>query len=390
MPGSGIVGKTAARPIIQPAKPVNKLAKLEVLNLAASSLGPKLAFNFKPYMSFGRWRHFSIIALAALVATIGMESNALVASTDIAASTQFVGSVTPAKANFDLSLPQVKTIDLPPVPVKKVGVGDPYLQASNVIIFDDASKLPLYEKKANDQIAVASTTKIVTALTALELYKDLDRRVDISAYASGQIGSAVGLRPGETATIRQLLYGLMMVSGNDAAIALSELVNQEGGEAATAEFVALMNNKAKQLGMNDSYFTNPVGFDGGYSSSTDMAKAMSELIKKPELVKMINSIEYSYRSPEGYDHVFRNSNRLLAGGEMPYAGIIGGKTGYTPKNADGTGAGHCLIVAAERNGRTLIVGIFDTYSQTPQASAEVARAALDYGFNSFEWQAISR
>lgn len=348
---------------------------------------PQFKLNFTPEVP-KQWRHFSIIALAALVAVIGVDSKNV--PTQISSGTAEAHvSRAQAVAN-DVSLPNIKSIDLPPVPVKKDGVKEPYLQASHVMILDDASKLPLYEKAADEKIAIASTTKVMTALVALEHYKDLDQVVTLSAEARNQIGSAVGFRPGETATIRQLLNGLLIVSGNDAAWALSELYASEDGLTANQSFVAEMNRLAKRLGMKDSHFADPAGLNDieGHSTARDMARAMSELIKKPELAKIIHTANYSYTTAQGYPHDLINSDRLVIE-ETRYPGIIGGKTGYTPKLAEG-GAGHCLIAAAERDGHKIIVAVYDTYAQTPQASAEVAREALDYAFDNFDWQKISR
>jgi D-alanyl-D-alanine carboxypeptidase len=150
-----------------------------------------------------------------------------------------------------------------------------------------------------------------------------------------------------------------------------------------------MNKLARQLNMNDTNFTQPAGLDdGAYSSASDMAKMMSYALKDKTFIKLIGHASYEYTAPEGYRHTFTNSNRLITQ-EMFYPGIIGGKTGFTPETPEG-GAGHCLIVAAERNGHTVIAAVYRTYSQTPQASAEVAKAALDYAFNNYTWQEITR
>lgn len=335
-----------------------------------------------------QWRHFSIVALALLVATIGLDT-ATLPNNPITTPIGQTAPRTEAVSLADVALPKVKAIDLPPVPVRNEGVTEPHIAADGVMLMDDESKVVLYEKKGDQKRAVASTTKIMTAVTAVDHYKDLDKRVTLSNRSINQIGSAVGFHPGETATIRQLLWGLMSVSGNDAAMALSEQMTPAGGEGSTQQFMAAVNKKAQQLGMKDSHFLDPAGLnDNGYSTPADMAKAMSELLKKPELVEMIGTLNYAYTSPEGVVHQLNNSNRLI--GEMAYRGIIGGKTGFTPRTPEGTGAGHCLVAAAERDGHTLIVTVFDTYETSWQASAKVARDALEYGFNNFTWQKVNR
>lgn len=339
------------------------------------------------------WRHYSLIALAAVVATLALESPLSRKSFDDnnEVTAPALNQVKSALANERLSslLPAVKDVALPPLPVAKENAKAPYVAAANAILIDDQSKLPLYEKAADQKIAVASTTKIVTALVAIEKLGDLNQRVTISKNARNQIGSTVGYKVGETATLKELLYGLKLVSGNDSALALSEQLISTGGADSTNQFVVEMNKMAERLGMNNSRFFDPAGLnDNGYSTASDMVKAMSRLIESPVMRQIIGTANYVYTSPEGVRHDLPNSNRLVKE-EMYYAGVIGGKTGYTPKTAEG-GAGHCLVVSAERNGRRLIAAVFGTYSNAPEASAQVARQLLDYGFENFTWQTVSR
>lgn len=334
-----------------------------------------------------------MVALAILVAAIGVDGQTLNKTITDGQSNQLeqlTGTGT-AKASETVTslLPTVKSIQLPPLPVKKHGVKEPVALARGVILIDDATKLPLYEKGANTQRSVASTTKLLTAIVALEHYKDLDRPVSVTQSAINQIGSAVGFSVGETVTVRQLLHGLLIVSGNDAAKLLSELYLPEGGEASTEAFVAEMNKTALRLGMTNTNVYDPAGLrDEGYSTPSDMAKVLSHLLRKPILAQIVKSATYEYRSPQNYIHTLKNSNRLVTD-EMYYEGILGGKTGFTPETTEG-GAGHCLIVAAERNGHRLIVAVLGTYSNTAPASAEVAKTMLDYGFSSFTWTTLAR
>jgi D-alanyl-D-alanine carboxypeptidase len=352
---------------------------------------PRPALDIKPRLP-KQWRHVAAFVLAILVAGVGIDnqgvsSTKLNSTNQLAASTR-LGTARAADAITSL-LPTVKSIELPPIPIKKAGVKEPAAMANGVILIDDATKLPLYVKAGDTRRSVASTTKIVTALVVSEHYKDLDRAIPVSASAVGQIGSVVGFRANETVTFRQLLHGLLMVSGNDAAKQLSELYLPVGGEESTASFVAEMNRTALSLGMTNSHFYDPAGLkDEGYSTPADMAKAFSALLKKPLLTEIVKSASYEYRSPEEYVHTFKNSNRLVTD-EMYYPGIIGGKTGFTPETAEG-GAGHCMIVAAERDGHRLIVAVLGTYSTAASASAEVAKAMLDYGFTNFTWTPLAR
>ncbi len=334
-----------------------------------------------------RWRHLSIIALASLVAVIGFDQQ--VTPPNVVASDISSSLVTEPSASSGValvSLPAVKSIELPPVPVKKEGIKDPYLAAAHVILIDDETKMPLYAKSADEKVAVASTTKLVTAMTAVKYYKDLNKVVTISPEAANQIGSAVGFRVGETATIEQLLYGLLLVSGNDAAYALAQQMSDDGSISA---FVAKMNETAKEIGMSNSHFADPAGLNDleGRATAHDMALALGSDLKNKTLAKIFATHDMAYTTPQGIRHDLLTSNRLM--GEMLINGSEGGKTGYTPHTTEG-GAGHCLIAAAKRNGHRLIVAVLDTDSQAPQASAEVARDALEYGFTSFDWQSPVR
>lgn len=378
MPGSGIPRQRPSFDVLKVRLAKPKLPTITLPRLSFSAKLPK------------QWRHLMIASLAMLVAMIGVGKQTINDSRASASSLVNPNITTPPLTNHYANfLPAVKSIALPPVPVKKPNVRAPVIAASGAILFDDTSKLPLYEKASAERRAVASTTKIITAQVVINSFKDLDQRVVVGKDSLNQIGSGVGFHPGETVTIRQLLYGLLMVSGNDAATQLSELYLPEGGQASTQAFTAEMNNLALRLGMTSSRFYDPAGLnDQAYSTPNDMAKAMSELLKNPELVKIIGTANYAYNSPENFTHSFKNSNRLVTD-EMLYAGIIGGKTGFTPETQDG-GAGHCLIVAAERGGHRLIAAVYGTYNSAPQASAEVARTLLDYGFTSFSWVNIPR
>lgn len=348
---------------------------------------PSSPVTLKPTLP-KQWRHALVFGLAIVSGLVGFQYQA---PTDNAIASDEAVPQQAEGVTYDrpvVQLPSIKSLVLPPVPVKKTEGKDPFMGSVYALLLDDKSKVALYEKEADERIAIASTTKIATAVVALRNYRLTDR-VTISETAASQIGSGVGFRVGETATIEQLLYGLMIVSGNDAAVALAEQMAQPEDTDKTARFIDAMNKLAKELQMNDTYFKNPAGLDdSAYSSARDMAKLMSYGLKDKNFKSMISKADYQYTSPEGYLHTFKNSNRLVTT-EMYYDGIIGGKTGFTPETPEG-GAGHCLIVAAERNGHTLVAAVFRTYSQTPQASAEVARNLLNYGFDNFAWQDIVR
>jgi D-alanyl-D-alanine carboxypeptidase len=390
VPGSGIIRQSPQAAIQQSIQKTKESIATDVTPvLQKAKQQVKRDFSkpsFTPEVP-KQWRHFSIIALAALVATIGVDNTRLPSSkanvTTASAATE-AAPINHNLANNDVLLPSINSINLPPVPVKNEGVKDPYIAAAHVYVMDDDTKMPLYEKDADTQIDVASTTKTMTALLVAQNYTNLDERVTLTPDAINQIGSGVGYHPGETATVRQMLYGLMLVSGNDAAKQFSEMITPEGGQASTAVWVDKMNQLAQQLGMTHSHFADPAGLDdqNGHSTAADMAKAFSALMQNPLLAQVVGTANYEYTSPEGYKHTFKNSNRLITD-EMPYDGMEGGKTGFTPKVDDQTGAGHCLIVSAKRNGHRVIATVYDTYSNEAAASAMVARDVLNYAFNSY-------
>ena len=234
------------------------------------------------------------------------------------------------------------------------------VSARSAVVLDGDSGAVLWEKNAGEKSLIASTTKIMTALVTLER-TDPDEVVTVPQEAAGIEGSSVYLRAGETLTVRDLLYGMMLQSGNDAATALAVYVS--GSEDA---FAAEMNRKAQELGLKEIHFANPHGLDSeeNYATAYSLGKLAAAAMKNPEFRKIVSSKSYS-----GAGRTFQNHNKLL----WSYPGAMGVKTGYTRK------AGRILVGCAERNGRRLIsVTISD-----PQDWNDHSRM-LDYGFSQYE------
>ena len=209
------------------------------------------------------------------------------------------------------------------------------LSAQKAILMDASTGRVLYEKNADDRSLIASTTKIMTALVVCEQCNVLDR-MRIPPEAVGIEGSSMYLQEGEVLTIQELLYGLMLHSGNDAAVALAIYC---GG---TVEgFAELMNDKARQLGMDDSHFENPNGLDapGHYSTARDLAVLAAYAMKNPIFCKTVST-----KSIAIGDRYLRNHNKLL----WQVDGADGIKTGYT------RAAGRILVSSAVREGRRLV------------------------------------
>ncbi len=209
------------------------------------------------------------------------------------------------------------------------------ISAKSAVLVDGATGRVLYEKDGDAQCLIASTTKIMTALVVCEQCNVLDR-MRIPKEAVGIEGSSMYLQEGEVLTIQELLYGLMLHSGNDAAVALAIYC---GG---TVEgFAALMNDKARRLGMTNSHFVNPNGLDspGHYSTARDMAKLAAYAMKNPIFAQTVSTktVTVGKRS-------LRNHNKLL----WQVEGADGVKTGFTKA------AGRILVSSATRQGRRLI------------------------------------
>ncbi len=193
----------------------------------------------------------------------------------------------------------------------------------------------LYEKDADARSLIASTTKIMTALVALE-HCAMEQQVEIPPQATGIEGSSIYLKPGESLQVQTLLYGLMLHSGNDAAIALALLC-----AGSVEEFAALMNLKAQQLGMKHSHFVNPNGLDdeAHYSTARELAVLTRAALQNPDFAKIVATKQITL---EG--RTFTNHNRLL----WCVKGALGVKTGFTKAS------GRILVSACEREGRRLI------------------------------------
>ena len=207
------------------------------------------------------------------------------------------------------------------------------VSATACVLMDADTGQVLYEKEPHRRMRIASTTKLMTALVALE-QGGLEREITVTAAHMAE-GSSMYLRPGERLTTEELLYGLLLCSGNDAALAVTECA---GG---AAPFVEKMNEKAAALGMADTHFANPNGLDdeAHYSTAYDMALLGCAAVNEPTLRRMAST-----RTAVVGDRTLTNHNKLLARLE----GCVGLKTGYTKA------AGRTLVSCAERDGRRLV------------------------------------
>ena len=240
------------------------------------------------------------------------------------------------------------------------------VSAERAILMDAATGRVLYERKADERSLIASTTKIMTALVVCEQCNVLDR-VRIPKEAVGIEGSSMYLREGEVLTIQELLYGLMLQSGNDAAVALAIYC---GG---TVEgFAELMNDKARQMGLANTHFVNPNGLDAPehYSSARDLAVLASYAMENPIFARTV-----SVKSVKIGQRHLTNHNKLL----WRVEGADGVKTGFTKA------AGRILVSSAVRDGRRLVCVTINGPDDWNDH-----RALLEDGFSRYRIQTLIR
>ncbi len=245
-------------------------------------------------------------------------------------------------------------------------------QGKSAILIEASSGKILYEKNAHERMAPASMTKMMSMLLVME---KIDRGelkwsdiVTVSENASGMGGSQILLETGEQMSVEDLFKGVAVASGNDAVVALAEHI------AGTEEnFVKMMNDKVKELGLKDTSFKNPHGLDTAnhYSSAHDMAMIALELSKHPDVFKYTSIYEDYLRKDTDRKIWLVNTNKLV----RFYDGVDGMKTGYTE------GAGYCLTATAKKNGMRLIaVAMGEPDSKT--RNSEVTNM-LNYGFSTY-------
>lgn len=226
------------------------------------------------------------------------------------------------------------------------------VQASGAIIMDQKTGRIFYGKNEHEKMRIASITKIMTAIIAIESGK-LDEKVTVSDRAVRTEGSSIYLQPGEKILLEDLVYGLMLRSGNDAAVAIAEHV---GGSV--EGFVFLMNEKAQQIGMKNTYFSNPHGLDDHedhYSTAYDMALLTKYAMANETFRTISGTRVHRAPHPEGWMREWPNKHRLV-NGLYPHAN--GGKTGYTRR------ANRTLVTTAEKDGMELIAVTLNSRSAT--------------------------
>lgn len=236
---------------------------------------------------------------------------------------------------------------------------------SHIVIEANTGKI-LSSYNKDMKLEMASTTKIATAIVAIENNEDIDKEIAITKEMTGIEGSSIYLHPNEVWTIRELLYGLMLQSGNDAATAIAI-----GTAGSVDNFVKLMNDKAEDLGLSNTQFDNPHGLhsDNHYTSAYDLARLTAYALHNDTFAKIVSSKSYSL--PERGCRQARNiynKNKLLSS----YEGANGVKTGYT------TDSGRCFVGAAKRNGMQLVSVVLNCYDMWNKTKCILDKAFDDY------------
>jgi D-alanyl-D-alanine carboxypeptidase (penicillin-binding protein 5/6) len=253
------------------------------------------------------------------------------------------------------------------LPLFAFAQNEPVLQSEGAFLLDMKSGQVLYAKNEHQRFYPASITKILTCIIALERSK-LDEPVRTSKLAREQEGNRVYLAEGEYQSMENMLYGLMLNSGNDAAIAIAEHIS-----GSVEAFAELMNQKAKELGAKDSHFVNPNGLHdpNHYTTPYDMTLIARYAMQNPKFREIVKTETRPWHGKE-WESVLYNINPML----YNYEGVNGVKTGYTDQ------ARQTIVVSAAHGDRELIGTLMK--AETKQAIRLDATALLDYGFNQFD------
>jgi len=244
--------------------------------------------------------------------------------------------------------------------------------AKAAALIDVESGRILYNKNGDQRLRIASLTKIMTAIVAIE-NADLSDKVKVSVRAAGKEGSSIYLRAGEEMKLEDMLYGLMLRSGNDAATAIAEHV---GGSI--EGFVRMMNEKAEWIGLDNTHFMNPSGLDdeGHYSSADDLAKLTAYALHNPTFATIVKTRVKKAPNPyESWDYQWSNKNKMLS----MYEGADGVKTGYTKL------ALRCLVSSATRNGQQLAAVTINDRDDWADH-----RSMLDWGFHHYKLTVVAK
>ena len=249
--------------------------------------------------------------------------------------------------------------------VTEPAANKPEITASGAISYDLASERLLYQKNVKTKLPMASLSKIMTAIIALE-NESIDKVFTVNKLAAEIGENTMGLSEGEKLPLSELLYGLILHSGNDAAETIAQ-----GSRFGRSNFIYLMNKKAEDLGLSDTHFTNPSGLEGDgnqYSTVYDLLVMTKYALENPTFAKVASTVEYEipYSGEHKYIYLFNETNLLTS-----YPGVKGVKTGYTDE------AGLCLVTYLEYEGHKIVAVLLNS-----QSRREEMKELLDYSLKS--------
>lgn len=248
---------------------------------------------------------------------------------------------------------------------------NPILNSRRYIIFDRLSKRAVYGKDIDKETAMASTTKIMTAIIVLENCNNLKEEFTIPEKVNHVQGSTLGLKKDDKITINDLLYGLLLRSGNDCAVALSIAIAEN-----TENFISLMNKKAEILGLTKTHFVTPHGLDdpNHYTTPYELALITDYALKNEEFAKIVKTINYTIQI-NNVPKEIKNTNEVLCNN---VEGVYGVKTGFT------NNAGRCLVTSVKRNNLDFIIIVLAADSRKYRAEDTVK--LINYAFKNYRYE----
>ena len=277
----------------------------------------------------------------------------------------FADDILPLEDDFDISgiLSDIESIE-----TDSNIAQEPTINSRAYVVIDRKSNTILIGKNENQKKKMASTTKIMTALIVIE-HTNLSDTVEISKKAASTGGSRLGLKTGDKISVSDLLYGLMMRSGNDAAVALAEYVS-----GSISNFAELMNHKALELGLSNTHFVTPHGLDEDehYTTAYELAILSNYALHNEIFAKIVGTKDYTILI-NGYPKALTNTNELLGG----LNGVYGIKTGFT------NGANRCLVTACKRGDMDIICVVLGADTKKYRTTDSIK--LIEYAFHNFTY-----
>ncbi len=258
----------------------------------------------------------------------------------------------------------------------------PSVKSDSVVVINRLTGEILFEKNCDKKMYPASTTKLMTGLLGAEKGRMADYVTMSynSIWGFDRDSSHIALDVNEEVRFEQLMYGLMLASGNECAMGIAETIS-----GSTDAFVKMMNDRARELGATGTHFANPHGLhdEAHYTTARDMALIARAAVSNEKLLEIMSTTQYTIppTNKQANERVFNNTHKMLAGREYYYEGVVCGKTGWTPE------AGNCLVTYAKQSGIELIVAVFG--GKSAAGCCTDTANLLDYFFENYEMKSFS-